>query len=211
VSLFDFIEYLQPEYNSEENKSSYKERVMIEGLEEITEEQGIFPTESKREISLCEESIDLNRVHPITSIHSPNLSKDISAPLTSHHPKKGLLRINLAEDFSLEGDNDNLSDTHKFDLPSFEKTLKNKELVSLGSVNRQVISEVHATVQKASINIPKAFEKNMKQTHRVYLKADNKIEMKTSQRLDTKKLKEIPLKKESMSKKTTNDIEIDFF
>eukprot|EP00826_Nyctotherus_ovalis_P012499 TRINITY_DN13310_c0_g1_i3.p3 TRINITY_DN13310_c0_g1~~TRINITY_DN13310_c0_g1_i3.p3 ORF type:complete len:214 (+),score=54.84 TRINITY_DN13310_c0_g1_i3:1177-1818(+) len=174
---------------------------MIEGLEEITEEQGFFPTESRREFSLHRElsfeeleegnlnefkGHGFNKIKNITTIHSPNPAMELSNPITSQHSRRQMLRVNLAEeldDCSLEAEDESLSETRKFDLPAFEKTLKNKELISLNPTNRQAISDVHHSlpdneastdIQRISINIPKSFEKNMKQTHRVYLKEENK-------------------------------------
>eukprot|EP00826_Nyctotherus_ovalis_P012500 TRINITY_DN13310_c0_g1_i4.p3 TRINITY_DN13310_c0_g1~~TRINITY_DN13310_c0_g1_i4.p3 ORF type:complete len:225 (+),score=52.09 TRINITY_DN13310_c0_g1_i4:1177-1851(+) len=224
---------------------------MIEGLEEITEEQGFFPTESRREFSLHRElsfeeleegnlnefkGHGFNKIKNITTIHSPNPAMELSNPITSQHSRRQMLRVNLAEeldDCSLEAEDESLSETRKFDLPAFEKTLKNKELISLNPTNRQAISDVHHSlpdneastdIQRISINIPKSFEKNMKQTHRVYLKEENKrvqgmkkknlqieIPETPKEKAATQKPKESALKKESMSKKITNDVEIDIF
>ncbi len=74
----------------------------------------------------------------------------------------------------------NLSETRKFEnLPALNKTLKSKALVSLSRQSKLRICLTHdsadaelAEENRTSINIPKTFDRNMKSTHRVYLRKE---------------------------------------
>lgn len=150
---------------------------------------------------------------------------------------------NNSKKAQINAEDEGLTETQKFKFPSLNKTLKNKVLISLKTRNKNshiesyesnAIEELRSRNHPMSINYPKTFVTNMKETHQFYLR---KTDIKTTQSMKKKDLKiDIPephkeeelmmnhselLKKlrtyidkkssKSTTKKKTTDVDIEYF
>eukprot|EP01022_Parablepharisma_sp_SALTPOND_P004775 TRINITY_DN120953_c0_g1_i1.p1 TRINITY_DN120953_c0_g1~~TRINITY_DN120953_c0_g1_i1.p1 ORF type:complete len:418 (+),score=38.23 TRINITY_DN120953_c0_g1_i1:1855-3108(+) len=227
--------------NGEENKASSGEE-----MDEVLNEK-----DKNETLKVKSHVMDLGRISTMKTL------EESGKPIPGHFSKRTkkpsvVVKVNLAD--TNEGapqaglaanEEASLYETQKFDLPSLNKTLKSKALVSLNSRNRMLISETHGEIlleddnlvesrnNRTSINAPKSFDKNMKQTHRLYLmkrevkkiqpmkKKNLKIEIPEPPKEDelminhaelVKKLRNYIDKKsgQSTSKKKTTDVDIDY-
>lgn len=198
------------------------------------------------ELKISEESISNLKIYPTTTIHSHKPIEGTDSGIICHSIKKVrkqpiVVEINLNEEESNDDQgielDENLLETNKFDLPSFNKTLKKKELVTLTPLDRILLDNAHENTllknetsikdHNLTINLPKSFKKNMKEIHRSYLrkhckpqfmkKKDLKIEIPEPPKdEDLIRYRASLIKKnhmenryvESMSKKRTNDMDI---